>query len=176
MGSFDYVHPEYEVSDFKDGSRYLDFAYIRFPYRVCMEIDGYGPHLRDISRTQFADQLMRQNHLQIDGWRVIRFSYDDVMEKPRRCQQMIQQWMGTWFGGDQQRILLTRKEHELIQFAIRRQNAITPVEASEQLGITTRYMRTLLRRLVQANVLLPHSGDKRVRSYILNPDGKHLFL
>ncbi|WP_342779106.1 hypothetical protein [Paenibacillus hemerocallicola] len=74
VGSFDWLHPEYEVSDFKDGYRYLDFAYIRFPYRIGIEIDGYGPHLRDVSRTHFADQLMRQNHLVIDGWRVIRFS------------------------------------------------------------------------------------------------------
>ncbi|MDF2719104.1 MAG: hypothetical protein K0R28_6029 [Paenibacillus sp.] len=176
VGSFDWLHPEYEVSDFKDGSRFLDFAYIRFPYRIGIKIDGYGPHLRDVSRTHFADQLMRQNHLVIDGWRVIRFSYDDVMEKPRRCQQTIQQWMGTWFGGERHRPLVSGKMRELIAWMIRRQGAITPTDASMQLGITARHARTLLHRLAMANILLPRSGDKRVRSYILNPDGKHLFL
>lgn len=63
---FNYLHPEYEVDDFKDGKRYLDFAYIRPGIRICFEIDGYGPHLKNISRWQFADNLERQNQLVID--------------------------------------------------------------------------------------------------------------
>ena len=43
---FDNLHPEYEVNDFKDGNRYLDFAYIRPAIRICFEIDGYGTHQR----------------------------------------------------------------------------------------------------------------------------------
>lgn len=39
IGDFEFLHPEYEVEDFKDGRRYLDFAYIRQPYRVAIEID-----------------------------------------------------------------------------------------------------------------------------------------
>lgn len=176
VGSFEWLHPEYEEADFKDGFRYLDFAYIRFPYRISIEIDGYGPHHRDISRAQFADQLMRQNHLVIDGWRIIRFSYDDIAEKSRRCQQTIQQWMGMWFGGDRQRAILNGSEHKLVNMAISRQSPITPEGAGEYLGISTRQARTLLHRLVSAKVMVPESGSKRIRSYKLNPDGKHLFL
>jgi hypothetical protein len=174
-GNFDDLHPEYEVHDFKDGTRYLDFAYLRFPMQICIEIDGYGPHSRDASRWQFADQLMRQNHLVIDGWRVIRFSYDDVVEKPRRCQQFIQQFLGVWFAEVPQQVSLSPKEQQIIRIMIRKQSVLTPLEVSEQIGITDRHARTLLQRLVQAKVLLPASGDKRIRSYKLNPNGKHLF-
>ncbi|WP_240689486.1 hypothetical protein [Ammoniphilus sp. YIM 78166] len=52
---FQYLHPEYEVDDFKDGKRYLDFAYLRQGIKICFEVDGYGPHLKNISRWQFAD-------------------------------------------------------------------------------------------------------------------------
>ncbi|MEF3304851.1 hypothetical protein [Paenibacillus sp. GYB003] len=96
IGHFDHLHPEYEVHDIKDGTRFLDFAYIRTPYKVCFEIDGYGPHSRDASRRQFADNLLRQNHLVIAGRKVIRFAYDDIQEKPRRCQQLL----GKWFGDE----------------------------------------------------------------------------
>ena len=95
---FQYLHPEYEVNDFKDGNRYLDFAYIRPAIKICFEIDGYGPHLRNITRWQFSDSLERQNQLVIDGWTVIRFSYDQVKEKPRRCQQIVQQVMAVGWG------------------------------------------------------------------------------
>lgn len=94
VGRLDDLIPEYEIRDFSDGPRFLDFAYVRGEFRICMEVDGYGPHWRDISRRQFADQWMRQNHLVLDGWKVLRFAYDDVVEKPRRCQQIIWQALG----------------------------------------------------------------------------------
>ncbi|WP_426901554.1 hypothetical protein [Rossellomorea vietnamensis] len=50
---FRFLHPEYEINDFKDGKRYLDFAYIRPTMQICFEIDG---------------------------WTVIRFSYGNEMK------------------------------------------------------------------------------------------------
>ncbi len=67
MGSVENLHPEYEVADFKDGSRYLDYAYIQGDFRACFEIDGFGPHWKDMGRAAFSDERMRQNHLIIDG-------------------------------------------------------------------------------------------------------------
>ncbi|HEY0829098.1 MAG TPA: DNA-binding response regulator, partial [Bacilli bacterium] len=63
FGHFNYLFPEYKVSDFMDGFRYLDFAYMRGGFKVCIEIDAFGTHWRDVDRWQFADNLIRQNHL-----------------------------------------------------------------------------------------------------------------
>ncbi|WP_245773165.1 endonuclease domain-containing protein [Paenibacillus catalpae] len=98
IGHLEHLHAEFEVNDYKDGPRFLDYAYLRKPYKICIEIDGYGPHHRDTDRRQFADNLMRQNHFILDGWTVIRFSYDDVKNKPRQCQQFIQQLFGKLFS------------------------------------------------------------------------------
>ncbi|WP_307203806.1 hypothetical protein [Paenibacillus harenae] len=38
---FNCLTPEYEVDDYIDGKRYLDFAYIRDTLRLAIEIDGY---------------------------------------------------------------------------------------------------------------------------------------
>jgi hypothetical protein len=176
IGHFEHLHPEFEVFDFKDGTRYLDFAYIRSPFQVCFEIDGYGPHARDASRRQFADNLLRQNHLIIDGWKVIRFAYDDIQEKPRRFQQMLQQLMGRWFGDEQVPVKLTWKQKEIVRIAIHKNVPITPLEVCRRLGISDRYARELLRQLVEANVLLPASGTHRVRSYRLNVSEQPFFL
>lgn len=44
VGSFEHLHAEYGVADFRDGSRFPDFAYIRMPHKICVEADGsYDP-------------------------------------------------------------------------------------------------------------------------------------
>ncbi len=170
---FNYLHPEYEVDDFKDGKRYLDFAYIRPGIRICFEIDGYGPHLKNISRWQFADNLERQNQLVIDGWKVIRFSYDQVKEKPRRCQQIVQQVIGQWLGDELDRTELTYYEKEVLRLAVRKGEAIFPKEVFACLKLSDKTARKVLSQLVEKKMLIPASGTKRVRSYRLGNHIKH---
>jgi hypothetical protein len=90
IGHFNNLYPEYELNDYKDGSRYLDFAYIRLPFRIDIEIDGFHSHAKNMDRWKFADNLLRQNYLMLDGWKVIRFAKDHVENQPRQCQQIIQ--------------------------------------------------------------------------------------
>jgi hypothetical protein len=135
FGQFAYLHPEFEVFDFKDGSRFLDFAYVRPFFKAAIEIDGYGPHWREMSRRQFSDQLVRQNHLVIDGWQVIRFSYDDVNEKPRVCQQTLQQLMGRWLGEEKSTEPAECMEKEIARLALRLCRPLTPHDVCEHLGI-----------------------------------------
>lgn len=164
---FNYLHPEYEVDDFKGGKRYLDFAYIRPGFRICIEIDGYGPHLKNSSRWQFSDSLERQNQLVIDGWSVLRFSYDQVKEKPRRCQQFVQQLMGQWLGDELTQTSLTIVEKEVLRLAIRKGEAIFPKEVASNLKFGDKKARKVLAQLVAKKILIPASGNKRVRSYRL---------
>jgi very-short-patch-repair endonuclease len=169
FGSFIHLHPEFEVQDFKDGHRFLDFAYIRPTFRACFEIDGYGPHLRDVDRRQFADQLNRQNHLIIDGWKVIRFAYDEINERPRHCQQTIQQLMGRWLGETKISVAMTSDEKEIIRLATRVMESITPGEVSAQLGIGRRKAQRLLHQLADKQILSKSGGGSaRIRSYQLN--------
>jgi hypothetical protein len=164
---FRYLHPEYEVDDFKDGKRYLDFAYIRPAVRICFEIDGYGPHLKNISRWQFSDSLERQNQLVIDGWTVIRFSYDQVSEKPRRCQQIVQQVIGRWLGDELDQTPLSFLEKEVLRLTIRKGEAISPIEIEKYLQLTDKTVKKVLSQLVDRKMLIPASGNMRVRSYRL---------
>ena len=56
LGSFDWLIPEYEVTDFKDGDRFLDYALIYEWIRICLEADGFHPHAKSITRWQFNDE------------------------------------------------------------------------------------------------------------------------
>ncbi|KAB7707597.1 DNA-binding response regulator [Bacillus aerolatus] len=170
---FKYLHPEYEVDDFKDGKRYLDFAYIRPAIRICLEVDGYGPHLKNISRWQFSDNLERQNQLVIDGWTVIRFSYDQVNEQPRRCQQIVQQVIGQWLGDELDQTSLSFVEKEVLRLAIRKGETISPKEVEKYLKLSDKTVKKVLSQLVDKKMLIPSSGIKRVRSYRLGDQVKH---
>ncbi|XEC96218.1 hypothetical protein AB6A23_06635 [Paenibacillus tarimensis] len=114
FGHFNYLHPEFEVNDYKDGYQYIDFAYIRSGLYTAIEIEGFGPHWRNISRWQFTDNCRRQNDLTTDGWKVFRFSYGDVRESPRHCQQKLHRFMGRWFGEEKQVSEATWIEKEII--------------------------------------------------------------
>jgi very-short-patch-repair endonuclease len=170
---FHYLHPEYEVNDFKDGKRYLDFAYIRPAIRICLEIDGYGPHLKNISRWQFSDSLERQNQLVIDGWTVIRFSYDQVKEQPRRCQQIVQQVIGRWMGDHLDQTSLSFVEKEVLRLVIRKGEAVSPVEVEKYLKLSDKTVKKVLSQLVDKKMLIPTSGTLRIRSYRLGDQIKH---
>ncbi|MFD0697850.1 DNA-binding response regulator [Paenibacillus sp. GCM10027628] len=176
VGHFRNLYPEYEVKDFQDGTRYVDFAYLRPPYRICFEIDGYGPHARDVDRWRFGDNLMRQNQLMLDDWKVFRFSFDDITQKQRRCQQIILHIMGRWFGEQVQPISLTHREKEIAHMAAIAVEPLKPKLVATRLGIRVEHARRWLHRLHEKGILRPASGDQRIRSYVLDTAGKQIFF
>ncbi|SEP11294.1 endonuclease domain-containing protein [Paenibacillus sp. OV219] len=169
--SFDHLQTEYEVADFKDGSRYLDFAFIQSPIKLAIEIDGYGPHAAKASRWQFSDSLMRQNHLIIDGWQILRFSYDDVSERPRMCEQTLQQFMGCWLGGNRSSTSSVDElvEAEIFRHALRLDRPIRPRDVMELLQLVKRDAYEVLHQMVHKKKLLPAGkGSKKIRCYTVN--------
>ncbi|WP_256759964.1 DNA-binding response regulator [Cohnella sp. WQ 127256] len=170
FGHFTSLHAEFEVKDFKDGWRYLDFAFITEGYRICIEIDSYGTHWRDVNRSQFADHLMRQNHLVIDGWIVLRFSFDDIMEKPRRCQQIIQQLLGKLSGSQPiQSIQTSSIEKTIYRLGCMIEQPLTPSLTSTTLGIHRKTAAKHLRSLVLKGLMTPlQTGTSRIVRYQVN--------
>lgn len=176
FGHFRELHPEYEVTDFKDGFRYLDFAYLRSGFRLAIEIDGYGPHLRNIGRDRFSDQCRRQNDLILDGWKVLRFTYDDVNENPRYCQQTLHQFMGRWLGEGDSSLQVDYHERELLRQFLRSGRPLTPGDICQTMGVENKTARKWLRQLSEKQWIQPASGSARVRSYRLSHNAERLIL
>ncbi|NQX59190.1 DUF559 domain-containing protein [Paenibacillus qinlingensis] len=174
LGEFLHLHPEFEVKDFRDGTRYIDFAYIRQGLKLAIEIDGYATHAGEISRTQFSDGLIRQNHLMIDGWKVLRFSYDDVKNRPRMCEQIILQFIGKYFSeqhGEQKHYGELRIiEQTICLLALSHGKAITPRHVSEHFKFGIKKSRNLLHQMKEKQLLIPSvEGQQRIRGYRLHP-------
>ncbi|WP_336786328.1 DUF559 domain-containing protein [Paenibacillus sp. MMO-177] len=168
---FDHLHPEYELVDFRDGRRYLDFAYLCDPVRLAIEIDGYKTHAAGVSRWQFSDHLVRQNHLVIDGWNVLRFSFDDVKDKPRMCIQMLQQFFGSRLGRGEASAVSADEilEAEVLKYALQLGRPVRPIDVEKYLQIGEKHTKSILQRMLANAKLAKHgSGEQRVRCYVPN--------
>lgn len=53
VGNFNDLYPEWEVRDFANGSRYIDFAYMPGDAMAAIEIQGYSSHARDLELWRF---------------------------------------------------------------------------------------------------------------------------
>ncbi|MCD9022296.1 DNA-binding response regulator [Cohnella silvisoli] len=170
--NFDNLYPEYEVSDFKDGNRFLDYAFLQDYVMLNIEFDGFHSHAKDINRTKFSDNLMRQNHLVLDGWKVLRFSHDDVMDRPRMCQQILLQFMGRWVNSKKsdQISQLSAEERDILRLALRRSSKLNVAEVCLHLEIGDKKARKLLHNLLDNELLLPpNEHTKRIKYYRLSP-------
>ncbi|NMO96008.1 DNA-binding response regulator [Paenibacillus lemnae] len=172
FGNFDHLHPEYEVADLEDNSRYIDFAYLRGGISIAIELDGYGPHVRHCSRFDFSKDRWRQNSLIYDGWKLIRFTVDDLKEKPRRCAQFLQQCMGRWYGSsisDTNSVgPLSVEERLIIRYIRQRQVSVKPADICTLFGVGKSKSLLLLQGLLSKGLLEPDGNSTiRIRSYKL---------
>jgi hypothetical protein len=179
FGHFDGLHPEYEIRDYNDKFRYLDFAYIQRLFRIAIEVDGFGPHVQNASRWQYTTSHRRQNQVLTDGWHLLRFTYDDVQDYPRICQQAIQQLLGRLLGQvsiTQLLSLPTANEREVVRLALQSEDPFTPSAVRELLNLSDETVHKLLHQLVSKQWLQPARGTHRIRSYVLHPSKGNIML
>ncbi|HEV3343959.1 MAG TPA: DEAD/DEAH box helicase family protein [Pirellulales bacterium] len=89
------VH-EYPVEDIYGGGRFIDYA-IRTPDdRIAFEIDGLTWHLPSmIPIEKYEDDLLRQNSLVHQGWRVFRWTERELIVEPHRVKQQLALFLKT---------------------------------------------------------------------------------
>ncbi|WP_235846630.1 hypothetical protein [Neobacillus drentensis] len=97
----------------------------------------------------------------------------DVKEKPRRCQQIVQQVIGRWMGDELDQTSLSFVEKEVLRLAIRKGEAISPVEVEKCLKLSDKTVKKVLSKLVDKKMLIPASGSVRIGSYRLGEQVKH---
>lgn len=168
IGQFDHLYPEWEVRDFNNGYRYLDLAYLPGAgiAKGAIEIQGYGPHARDLDVRRFKDLCWRHSLLALDGWTLLPVAYLSIVEEPKQCQQLVLSFVGKFITLAVQPNL-DWLEAETVRFARRLLRPFSPMELSEHLRISDRHARRVLHKLVQKQHLLVASGRERYRTYYL---------
>lgn len=167
FGNLKGLVPEYEVKDYKDGFRYIDFVFFTNAHRVAIEVDGRASHRLNVTPAEFEDELMRQNHLVIDGWSVIRLAFLSIRDKPRQCQQVLQQMLGKW-QTDEEETRLPLVSSNIMAYISRAANPVSPAEMSQALNVHRNTILRHLARLVQSgHVVAAKTSRKRNTHYRL---------
>ncbi|WP_339817853.1 transcriptional regulator [Paenibacillus sp. FSL R7-0216] len=168
VGQFDFLYAEWEVRDFNNGYRYLDLAYLPGSGSVkgAIEIQGYGPHARDLDVRRFKDLCWRHSLLALDGWTLLPIAYLSIVEEPKQCQQLVLSFIGRFMTTAIQPDL-DWLEAETVRFARRTVRPFSPLELSEHLRITDRHARRILHGLAHKQQLVVASGTSRYRTYRL---------
>ncbi|SDR90988.1 hypothetical protein SAMN05444162_0320 [Paenibacillaceae bacterium GAS479] len=165
--TFNHLHPEWEVRDFNNGYRYLDLAYIpSSDVKGGIEIQGFGPHARDLDVRRFKDLCWRHCLLAMDDWLFLPIAYLSIIEEPKRCQQLVLSFIGK-FVAVEVPLDLTSLEAETIRFARRLLRPFSPTELAVHLRVTDTYARRVLFKLTELKLLDVHSGKQRFRTYSL---------
>lgn len=101
MKNFNHLQPEWEVRDFHNGYRYLDLAYMPGNgVKGGIEIQGYGPHARDLDVRRFKDLCWRHCLLTLDDWIILPIAYLSIKDEPTQCQQLVLSFMGKFIATD----------------------------------------------------------------------------
>ncbi|MGO4539635.1 hypothetical protein [Paenibacillus sp. 2TAB19] len=172
QGSFDHLHPEYEVPDWRGRSYFADFAWLPGHVKLLFEIKGYATHVRDMDRHKYCSELNREMFLFAMGYHVLSFAYDDVEQRPELCISMLRMCLSRFQtrSSSASRVMLSEKE--LVLLTIQNARSIRPKDVEKHFEIDHKTAILMLQRLTEKGWLQPTYGAKqeRVVRYSLTKD------
>src|SRR6516225_6531594 len=81
---------ELPFEDILGNGRQIDYALRTVDARVAFEIDGLTWHVPDAERiAEYEDQLLRQNSLVHQGWRVFRWTDRQIADEPESVKEQL---------------------------------------------------------------------------------------
>lgn len=169
-GHFHHLHPEYEIRDWRGRSYFGDFAYLPGGWKLIIEIKGYGPHVQDMDRHKYCDELNRELYLQASGFRLVSFAYDDVIQRPDTCIFLLRMLLSRYKPSGGPVNLTALAEREIVLMAQTKPSGIRPIDVEQHLNVSHRHAVKLLRSLVNHGKMeIAYSGSgQRVRYYQLS--------
>jgi superfamily II DNA or RNA helicase len=82
--------PQLPVQDIYGASRYVDYALQTVEEKVAFEIDGLTWHVPDPEAIgKYEDDILRQNSLIHQGWRVFRWTDRQIAQEPEQVKEQL---------------------------------------------------------------------------------------
>ncbi|HQM01016.1 MAG TPA: DEAD/DEAH box helicase family protein [Ruminococcus flavefaciens] len=116
-----FVYLQHPFVDIYGNHRTIDFAVMTEDGKVAFEIDGETWHNPSkVSQDKYADDLLKQNSMVFQGWRVFRWTDTQLTKAPDRVKDELITFLGyapvlTYFDGDtpaQQGSVFELREHQ----------------------------------------------------------------
>lgn len=166
FGSFEDLHPEYEILDWRGAPCYLDFAWLPGTRRFNIDVKGYGPHVQQTDRTRYSRELLREIYLQTLGYRNISIPYDSLQKDPALIRQLLKGLLGPY---------TMRNKHEnnkrsfnetiIIHYLKSSSGRVSPTMMARDLGFNKKTAAKYLRLLAEKGIVRPIKNNVRVTRY-----------
>ena len=91
----EYVYLQYPIVDIYGNHRFIDFA-LNFPDgKVAIEVDGNTWHQPGkVSEQKYHDDLLKQNSIVHDGWKIYRWTSSQLEKSPDRVKDELVTFLG----------------------------------------------------------------------------------
>lgn len=107
-------------------------------------------------------------HLLNDNWIVLRIGYDDIEQRPRLWQQLLQQMIGRLFGASDGNEELGANERDILRLALRLDRPVHLSDVKTTIGCGYQTARKHIQQLEQKGWLKASDGGlERVHSWRL---------
>ncbi|MBD2844793.1 hypothetical protein IDH44_06285 [Paenibacillus sp. IB182496] len=175
--SLDDLHPEYEVLDWRGRPYYADFAWLPGQWKVIWEIKGYGPHVREMDRRRYCEELNRETFLQALGFRVVSIAYDDLAHRPEAVQSLIRLFISRYLPEQPLMNAQSLIQRETLLLAHRLGRAVRPRDVELQLAVNHRTAVRCLQQLCASGHMRPSRPKQgtRICSYTPSIDAIQAF-
>ncbi|TLS52032.1 hypothetical protein FE782_11685 [Paenibacillus antri] len=154
FGSFDALHPEYEVADWRGRSYFADFVWLPGSgEKLVFEVKGFGPHVTEMDRRGYCEELNRETFLQGLGYRVISIPHDDVASRPDVVQSLLRMVLSRFQPIRKSRARPSLIEREIMLLAFSCAGVLRGVDVATHLDVSHRTAVRYLQRLCEKGVL-----------------------
>jgi len=132
-----YLSPQHPVTDIYGSSRFVDLALRARGEKIAFEIDGLPWHVPEVVPAEkYEDDLLRQNSLVHQGWRVFRWTDRQVAHEPERVKEQLALFLERLPGFLSFDDFLPRQAGELLQLREHQEDALQALEQMRAEGKT----------------------------------------
>ncbi|WEK53378.1 MAG: hypothetical protein P0Y55_12375 [Candidatus Cohnella colombiensis] len=173
VGNLDYLHPEYEIMDWRGRSYFADFAWLPpGNHRMLIEIKSYSYHVRDLDRDGYCRELNRELFNLGMGYQVISFPYDDIANRPELSLTLLRMIVNQFVPRTTSLTINSLAENEIIRLAYHRAGSVRLIDVVQHLQMDRRQAAKLLHSLVEHKQLIAIKGEKqsRIIKYVVPQD------
>lgn len=149
--------------DWRGRSYFADFAYLAGNLKFLWEIKGFGPHVRDMDRKRYCDEINRELFLQALGFRVVSFAYDDVAHRPELCITLLRMLLGRFQPGVPPVDRAVLAEQEVIRLAYSLARLVRPIDIAKHFKVNHRTAVRLLQTVCAKGWLRPVRRGKETK-------------
>ena len=89
------LYIQYPFVDIYGNHRYIDFALENQDMKIAIEIDGETYHNpKKVSDNKYFDDLLKQNSMVFNDWRVYRWAYNQLLKQPEKVKDELITFLG----------------------------------------------------------------------------------